>query len=173
MTSTNVTLTMRHNVVSSKSGEAFATGPVGSPARSKGDSQRRGSAVSLFRNAYVKAGGEVRQTFDAADLTDGVPVDGATRGTPLAVTTYGMAMGSVGVRSAARNYGAGAVALSWILAGGRGAGRGIATDKRGKTEHHKHLIVRHVSGPTIADYLADPSAYDGADGPTLEVVAAR
>lgn len=162
MTSTNVTITMRHNVANAKTGEAFTT-----------DGQRRGSAVSLFRNAVKRAGGEVRQTFAADDLTDGRPVDGATRGTPVPVSTFAMAMGSVGIRSAARNYGAGAVALSWILAGGRSAGRGIATDKAGKTEHHKHLIVRHVAGPTLADYLADPSAFDGADGPTLEVVAAR
>jgi hypothetical protein len=159
MTSTNVTITIRHNVANVKTGAPFTT-----------DGQRRGSAIALLRNAVKRAGGAVRQTFDAADLTDGVPVDGATRGTPVPVTTFAMAMGSCGIRSAARNYGAGTVALSWILAGGR---TNTYSDKAAKSEHHKHLILRHVSGPTLADYLADPAAFDGADGPTVEVVAAR
>ncbi len=159
MTSTNATFTIRHNVANVKTGEAFKT-----------DGQRRGSAIALLRNAVKKNGGAVRQTFAAEDLVDGVPVDGAARGTALPVTTFAMAMGSVGIRSASRNYGAGAVAISWILAGGR---TNTYSDKAAKTEHHKHLIVRHVAGPTVADYLANPANYDGADGPTVEVIPAR
>jgi len=155
----NSTFTIRHNTSNAKTGAAFTT-----------DGQRRGSAIALLRNAVKKDGGAVRQTFDAADLTDGAPVEGATRGTPVPVTTYAMAMGSVGIRSASRNYGAGAVAISWILA----AGRSNTYDGSTATvEHHKHLIVRHVAGPTIADYLANPADYDGADGPTVEVIPAR
>lgn len=159
MTSTNVTITMRHNTANAKTGQPFTT-----------DGQRRGSAVSLFRNAAKKAGMVVRQTFSADDLVDGIPVAGASRGTPVPVTTYAMAMGSVGIRSASRNYGAGAVALSWILAAGRSNSFDGST---ATTEHHKHLIVRHVGGPTLADYLASPADYDGADGPTLEIIPQR
>ena len=159
MTSTNATFTIRHNVANVKTGAPFTT-----------DGQRRGSAIALLRNAVKKNGGAVRQTFDAADLTDGVPVDGATRGTPVPVTTYGMAMGSCGIRSAARNYGAGTVALSWILAGGR---TNTYSGTAAKNEHHKHLIVRHIAGPSLADYLANPSSFDGADGPTVEVIPQR
>ena len=43
MTSTNVTITMRHNTANAKTGQPFTT-----------DGQRRGSAVSLFRNAAKK-----------------------------------------------------------------------------------------------------------------------
>ncbi len=160
MTSTNtITITMRHNTANVKTGAAFTT-----------DGQRRGSAVALFRNAAKKAGMIVRQTFQPEDLVDGSPVDGATRGTPVPVTTYAMAMGSCGIRSASRNYGAGAVALSWILATGRSNSYDGST---ATVAHHKHLIVRHVGGPTLADYLASPADYDGADGPTLEIIPQR
>ena len=173
MNSTNVTITMRHEAHGAN-GVPFADPNSSVPAEAnKGRSQRRASGRAKWVNAIKKAGMVVRQTFDPADLVDGVPVEGAERGTPVPVQTWGMSAGSVGVRSASRNYGPGAVILSWTLAQGRKSGASIPVEGGAKNEHHKHVVVVQEAGPTLAEYFADPGKYDGVDGPTLRVIPQR
>lgn len=159
MTSTNV-ITLGFNTISTKTGK-----PMG----------RLGFLSSLVATTKTKVNGigqTVRQTFSLEDQNvDGSPTATATGTVPSAGVTYTTAMGTVGLRSAARNYGAGAWYYSWTLSKERT--NSFAPDTPAAKEHHKHLVVRQVSGPDLADWMAKIEQYAGQPGPVVEVIPQR
>ena len=159
MTSANV-ITLGFNTVSTRTGK-----PMG----------RLGFLSSLVATTKSKVNGigqTVRQTFSLEDQNeDGSPTATATGTIPSAGVTYTTAMGTVGLRSAARNYGAGTFYYSWTL--GKGRTNTFAPDTPAAKEHHKHLVIRQVSGPDVADWLANIEQYAGKPGPVVEVIPQR
>ena len=159
MTSTD-TITLGFNTHNKSTGKAM--GPLGWLA----------SLVATTKTKVNAIGQAVRQTFGDEDLElDGSPTETATSLVPAAGVTYETSTGSVGLRSAARNYGAGAWYYSWKL--DRKRANTFAPNTPAAKEHHKHLVIVQVSGPEVSDYLANPAKYVGLSGPVVRVIPQR